>query len=421
MNVPIGMLLFSLFMSQNQNAQSKIESKIDVRLLRKVSTFGPSKLSAIIFSHEKELHHCKGSLEKMGANVIYDLPIINAYAVEFQSSKLNEMAKHDSVKYIHDDVKISSFLDIATQVVGSRIANDTGYTGKGVGIAVLDTGIYPHPDLTRSDNRIIVFKDFVNKKDSPYDDNGHGTFVAGVAAGNGYSSNGKYAGVAPEANLIGVKVMNENGEGKSSDILAGMQWVVDNREKYNIKVMSLSLGSKPSGFFGTDPLVAAVNEVWKKGIFVVAAAGNSGPKRSTIATPGISPNIITVGAVDDKRTVDIKDDVVADFSSRGPVNGRVKKPDVVAPGVGMVSLNTDAAFVPGSRYSTLKEHYKTMSGTSVSTPLVSGVGALIIGQNPKYTPDQVKELIMKNARDIKSSVSAQGKGIIDVKTVLGIK
>lgn len=190
----------------------------------------------------------------------------------------------------------------------------------------------------------MAFRDFVNNRQSPYDDHGHGTFVAGVAAGNGYSSGGKYRGIAPEANIIGVKVMDKDGSGNSSDIVAGMQWVVDHQQEYNVRIMSLSLGAKPSNS-RFDPLAAAVEAVWKKGIVVVAAAGNSGPKQNTIATPGISPMILTVGAVDDKRTPDYKDDVIADFSSRGPVNGRQVKPDLVAPGVNITAAKTDKSYV----------------------------------------------------------------------------
>src|SRR5690606_31430974 len=168
-------------------------------------------------------------------------------------------------------------------------------------------------------SRIVAFKDFVNKKQSAYDDNGHGTFVAGAAAGNGYSSVGRYTGVAPMADIISVKVMNSKGEGNSSDILAGMQWVVDNKERFNIKIMSLSLGSKAVGRAYSDPLAVAAGSVWNRGITVIAAAGNSGPESGTITTPGVNNKVITVGAVDDKRTVDIKDDTIAKFSSRGPV------------------------------------------------------------------------------------------------------
>lgn len=399
---------------------TRAEEKIDRRLIKKVQTLNSdSRLSAIIFSKEEQASVCKECLQKMGVTIVYEFPLINAYAVEIPRSMLERIVEIESIRYISDDVDINSLLNIATQEVGARDVNLKGYTGKGIGIAILDTGVYPHPDLIRPKNRIIAFKDFVNDKKDPYDDNGHGTFVAGVAAGNGYSSGGKYAGVAPEANVIAVKVMNRDGEGGASKIVAGMQWVADHWKEYNIRVVCLSLGSKPSGAIRNDPLVVAVNQLWKQGIFVTAAAGNSGPKKGTITTPGISPSIVTVGAVDDKRTVDISDDVVAEFSSRGPAHGNIPKPDVVAPGVNVVSLNTDRDYTGGPKLYSLEKAYTTMSGTSVAAPIVAGIAALIFEAHPEYTPDEVKALIMKYARSIDKNIYAQGRGLVDVKSILG--
>nr|PZN11889.1 MAG: peptidase S8 [Caldicoprobacter oshimai] len=399
---------------------TRAEEKIDRRLIKKVQTLNSdSRLSAIIFSKEEQASVCKECLQKMGVTIVYEFPLINAYAVEIPRSMLERIVEIESIRYISDDVDINSLLNIATQEVGARDVNLKGYTGKGIGIAILDTGVYPHPDLIRPKNRIIAFKDFVNDKKDPYDDNGHGTFVAGVAAGNGYSSGGKYAGVAPEANVIAVKVMNRDGEGSASKIVAGMQWVADHWKEYNIRVVCLSLGSKPSGAIRNDPLVVAVNQLWKQGIFVTAAAGNSGPKKGTITTPGISPSIVTVGAVDDKRTVDISDDVVAEFSSRGPAHGNIPKPDVVAPGVNVVSLNTDRDYTGGPKLYSLEKAYTTMSGTSVAAPIVAGIAALIFEAHPEYTPDEVKALIMKYARSIDKNIYAQGRGLVNVKSILG--
>ena len=265
-----------------------------------------------------------------------------------------------------------------------------------------------------------AFKDFINKKRSAYDDNGHGTFVAGVAAGNGYSSTGQYTGVAPMADLIAIKVMNGKGQGSSSDILAGMQWVIDNRKRFNIRVMSLSLGSEAVGNAYSDPLAVAVGRVWDMGITVVAAAGNSGPKSGTITTPGVSEKIITVGAVDDKRTVDIKDDTIAEFSSRGPVGIRGQKPDIVAPGVDIISLNTDKSYVSGTRPLPLRQQYRKMSGTSVSTPIVAGGVAVLLEKNPDLPPDHVKKLIMDSGRSLSADIYEQGRGLIDIKNLIGI-
>jgi serine protease AprX len=400
-------------------SSSRGQDKIDGRLLKKTRTLGVSSISAIVFYKEEATTSCKKHLESKGAKIKYELPLINAYAVEIEGGILEDTAKADVVQYISDDVKMSSLLNVAAQEVGASIANDTGYTGKGIGIAILDTGIYPHQDFTRPRNRIIAFKDFVNNRISPYDDNGHGTFCSGVAAGNGSASGGKYKGMAPEANLIGVKVMDKEGSGNSSDIVAGMQWIADHQKEYNIKVMSLSLGAKPAGS-RFDPLAAAVEGIWRKGIVVIAAAGNSGPKQNTISTPGISPMIITVGAVDDKRTVNYKDDAIAEFSSRGPANGKQTKPDLVAPGVNITAANTNPDHTGVSRMETLKEPYTSMSGTSVATPVVSGAAALLFSKNPNMTPSEVKESLMKNTFNMNVSKYAQGSGILNIRKSLGI-
>lgn len=416
MKVLSGMLLLPLLFSTGSRGREKIDS----RLLKKTRTLGVSEIPAIIFSKEGKRKLCRNYLESKGIKIKYELPLINAYAVKIESGKLEDTARSDIVEYISDDVKMTSLLNVAAQEVGASIANDTGYLGRGIGIAILDTGIFPHQDFTRPRNRIIAFRDFVNNKQSPYDDNGHGTFVAGVAAGNGYLSNGKYKGVAPEAYLIGVKVMDKDGSGNSSDIIAGMQWVVDNQKEYNVRIMSLSLGAKPSNS-RFDPLAAAVEAVWKKGIVVIAAAGNSGPKQNTIATPGISPMILTVGAVDDMRTPKYEDDVVANFSSRGPANGKQVKPDLVAPGVNITATKTDKNYTGGLRSQTMEEPYTQMSGTSVATPVVSGAAALLLSKNPNMTPSELKESLMKNTFNM-SGVNkyAQGSGILDIRKCLNL-
>ena len=399
--------------ARHQRGRSvRTANKIDQALLRKTRIAGEGRLQAIVYTKKEKCTMCRQHLEDMQVKIRYELPLINAYAVEIPGGKLNDIARSDAIHYIADDMRIRSTMDIATRVVEADKAQTQGYTGKDVGIAILDTGVYPHPDLTRPRNRLIAFKDFVNKKGAPYDDNGHGTFVAGIAAGNGYASQGKYKGIAPQANIIGVKVMDARGDGSTSDIVAGMQWVVDNAAKYNIKVMSLSLGATPSASAQRDALSSAVDGVWRRGILVVAAAGNDGPKLNTINTPGINPRIITVGASDDKRTVSIRDDGIADFSSRGPGPGQANKPDLVAPGVKIKSLNTDTSYNADGRPKQPEPLYATMSGTSMATPMVSGLGALLWEKDAKSSPDGIKESLMHNTVSLRKKASAQGSGLV---------
>jgi len=396
--------------------------KIDTALKDKISTMSDESVPVIILSKSLNGSSIEQFIKEHKGKLKYRLPIINGYAVELRCNCLMPMANIKEVEYICEDSKISSFMDIARKTVGAHNFGNNKYTGSNVVVAILDTGVYPHPDLTKPKNRIIYFKDFVNNKKFPYDDNGHGTHVAGTVAGNGTMSKGKYNGIAPEAKIIGIKVLDSNGSGNASDILAGMQWVLDNKDKYNIRIVSLSLGSKPNKAATMDPLIRGVNALWDNNLVVVAAAGNSGPKRSTIASPGISPKIITVGASDDMRTIEPFDDSIADFSSRGPVGCCGKKPDLVAPGVNIVSTATDKKYggdKNGPDGANMPKPYRTMSGTSVSTPIVSGCIALILEKYPSLTPNDIKKLLKKSTINLNKSEYVQGKGLISLKKLNG--
>ena len=394
-----------------------ILKKIDPELMKTMNTMSDQSVSIILHSHKGCDDICQETLAKLGAKVKYQYPLIDSFSVEIPSSKLLDLAAARYVKYITADASVKAQMDIASQEVKAHILNRTGYTGKGVGIAIIDTGIYPHMDFLRPTNRIKAFKDFVDNKDLPYDDNGHGTFVAGVAAGSGYRSRGKYQGIAPEADIIALRALNKNGSGSTSDILAAIQWIADNQEKLNIKVLSMSLGTQAKRLSSNDAMIRGVEALWDRGVTVVVAAGNSGPQPSTITSPGVSSKVITVGAADDKRTPDISDDTIAEFSSRGPVGMRIK-PDVVAPGVKVVSVNTDKEYKSGQRNILSPVPYTTMSGTSVATPIVSGSVALLLEKNPSWTPNQIKKVLMDNAIPIVKDANAEGRGIIDLEKII---
>jgi serine protease AprX len=393
------------------------KSKIDYRLLKKVDkqVISKKKVTAIVYSANEDDEKCKSFLQRMGITIKYELPIIHAYAIEVPENKVNQMVESESIKYIEDDVELNSMMDIARKEVGVDRINKLGITGKKVGIAIIDTGVFPHNDLVKPTNRIVAFKDFINGRQQPYDDNGHGTFVAGIAAGNGDGSGGKYAGIAPHANIIAIKVMDKKGNGKTTDIIAGMQWVVDNAKKYNIKIMSLSLGTKPDNYLNGDTLAKAAESVWERGILVVAAAGNSGPQSASISTPGISNKIITVGAVDDKRTPSIRDDRVAEFSSRGPGWKKSIKPDIVAPGVKIKSINTNSDYLGMGKIEQPEKKYTVMTGTSMATPIISGIGALMLEVKPDMSPLEIKTRMLQAAVPINRNAYAGGRGIVQSK------
>ena len=279
-----------------------------------------------------------------------------------------------------------------------------GLTGAGVGVAVLDTGIYPHEDF---ENRIIAFKDFVRRRPGPYDDNGHGTHIAAMIGGNGASSDGRYRGVAPGCGLIAVKVLDFRGNGFASDVLAGLRWIRENKEKYGIRVVNISVGSlSRKDMSENSVLVRGVDAAWDDGLVVVVAAGNHGPGRMTITTPGISRKVITVGCSDDYKEVEVMGNRMVDYSGRGPTMACISKPDLVAPGSGIISCCNQ----PGQ--------YMPKSGTSMSTPLVSGAVALLLERYPQMTNRDVKLRLIERAVDMGRPHNQQGWGLLDVGRLL---
>lgn len=340
---------------------------------------------------------------------------IHTCRIKLSPHELRSIMESLEVKRVILDRQVTTCLEIATAVTRAPIAWKANNRGEKATIAIIDTGIHPHPDLTEPNNRIIAFKDFIKGKNAPYDDNGHGTHCAGDAAGNGFASQGKYVGPAPAAPLVGVKVLNKWGSGKLSNVIAGIEWCIANKEKYHIRVLSLSLGSRSTVPHQDDPIAQAAVEAWKQGMVVVAAAGNDGPESGTISSPGIHPHIITVGATDDKGTLDRADDEIAPFSSRGPTASQVTKPDLVAPGTGITSLRVKRSYIdklsPDSRVS---QDYTTLSGTSMATPIVAGIAALLLTEHSGWTPDQVKEALVRSAESLNLPPNDQGAGQVQV-------
>lgn len=377
-----------------------IKRKIDPSLLKvSAKSCTSNNIDCLVYSNNyvrtkrylDNLNYCK---------ILAYLPFINAFAVNVCPEKLSIMSSIKHINYITSQARVFAQVDVAKKVMNVQKLQEDGLTGKGVTIAFIDTGICSHLDFVSPKNRILIFKDFVNFKQTPYDDNGHGTFVASVALGNGMCSAKKYAGIAPNANIISLKTLDNNGETGAFTILEAMQWVHENYKKYNIKVVCMSFGSQPMA--SSDPLTRGAETLWDDGIVVVAAAGNSGPDKESIKSPGVSTKIITVGALDDKRTqtgdFNEKFFEVADFSSRGPAFN-FYKPDLVASGVNLTCCsNKDDEF------------YTHMSGTSVATPLIAGLSALIIEKMPTISPVDVKTIILNSCKKINGDRNVEGFG-----------
>lgn len=360
----------------------------------------------IIISYKNSKKMQEGKISSLSNKVNCNLPIVNGCACEMSISAILELTADPDVEFICYDAKVFAVMDVAREAVGADLILNTGYTGKDVTVAIIDTGISPHADLIYPTNRIVGFKDFVNNETRMYDDNGHGTHCAGILAGNGYSSKGKYKGIAPEANILSIKVLDENGNGNTSDILSTVQWIIENKEVYDTRIINFSLGAIAQNREKRDPLVKAANRAIENNFIVIAAVGNSGPLRNTILSPATSRYVISVGALDDNRTPELNDDVIAEFSSRGPTLDKIKKPDLIAPGVNITSLSN-----------TKLNSYTSLSGTSMSAPMVSGAAALLLNENPDYTHYDIKRKLINACSRIRASSYEQGAGVLDINRI----
>ncbi len=434
-------VLVLVFASIPMDASAKTKpprATIDPALLQEALA-NPSKTFAVIVqavpgAKTGRAGRAGAAVQRSGGLPKHALPIVGAASATIKGGALVGLSHDKDVLYISRD---SALRATAETSWGGAIAETpgiietgapstwaTGLTGKGIGIAVVDSGVAAHADLA---GRIVAAIDFTSASPTVStvplgDPGGHGTHVAGLAAGDGTASAGEYEGMAPGANIVDVRVIDATGSSNISTVLRGLQWVLANRATYNIRVVNLSLGAPPAASYALDPLATAAEILTFAGIAVVVAAGNSGPNGGTITSPGYDPYVITVGAVDDNGTVTTADDTVASFSSRGPTADGAAKPDLVAPGRKMVSLRS-----PGSALdqlyperqvtatnSTTADYFR-LSGTSMAAPVVAGAIALLLERNPTLNPEQVKHHLRSTASPVPSASAAdEGAGMLDV-------
>ncbi len=342
----------------------------------------------------------------VGGTVLTQFHIIDGVEASILTTAEPVLAALPGITVTHD---ISVNVESTTSSTGPHTPSDAflpetgaaqlasgGDTGQGVTVAVLDTGIDNLPDFA---GRLVGGVDLTSGNNPYQDSYGHGTFVAGLIAGNGASSNGQYSGEAPGAKLVSVKVAGADGTTHLGTLISGLQWAVDNRSTYGIKIVNISLGFQTSQSTVNDPVDQAVEATWNAGIAVVASAGNAGPFDGTILAPADDPLVITAGALDDMATASVSDDEMNDFSSAGPTSpdGWVK-PDLVTSGRSVVSLAAPGSTIynsyPAARLGTANF---VGSGTSFSAAITSGAAALVLAANPGLTSNQVKARLLGTA------------------------
>jgi len=424
-----------------------IQGKIDPDLLALVQA-NPSALLPVIVEMKPAVPPLVGGanvglalqaldLLRLNGVPVAALALVNSAAGFANAAGISALSLVPTVAFIHHDRTVGprqsaapppptppdQFSAIYQRVVKAPQVWQQGITGNGVTVAVLDSGVAADPDLTVPANRVLASVNFADQATTT-DPGGHGTHVAGIIGGNGTRSDGQFVGVAPQVNIVDVRVLSTRGSGRISSVIRGIEWTLAHRVAYNIRVLNLSFGAPATLPYVADPLSAAVEIAWRRGLVVVAAAGNTGPDRDTVLSPGIDPYVVTVGATDDQGTRDPQDDTLAWFSAWGGANSN-PKPDLVAPGRRLVSVR-----VPGSSLDALfpdrvvsaqnGSTYFRLSGTSQATGVVSGAAALFLAGNPNLPPDQVKAYLVGTTQPyggdsgpVLPDPIADGSGLLD--------
>lgn len=301
---------------------------------------------------------------------------------------------------------------VRTQIGLGDIRTDGGLGGQ-ITVAVLDTGVAPHPDLA---GKLVGFRDFIYNRRNAYDDNGHGTHVCGILCGSGKASGGKYRGIAPQAGLVVGKVLNEKGDGMAEAMMSGLEWIMENRRLYDIRILNISVGiASLQDQEKEADLRRMIGRLWSAGVVVLCAAGNKGPAPDTISSVGGCDKVITVGC-HDGHFCPKKGRPCASYSGRGQLGASPRKPDLVAPGTEIWSCNSGFVI----RNGIVSNGYIPKSGTSMSTPVVAGCVALLLQKEPWLTNEQVKERLKLTAVDLGAPWNLQGWGMVNAKRLLEI-
>jgi serine protease AprX len=419
------------------------------------SSAGDGRRSVIVQATPGAVASAARLVDQVGGQVGRHLRVINGFTAVVPAGQVDRLQRSPAVSSVTGNEPVqmqaaayapttdAGSLYTTTMQTGAQAYWKAGYTGKGVDVAVIDTGTAPVPGLAGA-GKIVNGPDLSfesQAKNLRYlDTYGHGTHMAGIIAGRADAAvSGRYAGdttnflgMAPDARIVSVKVADAMGAADVSQIIAAIDWVVQNKSTggLNIRVLNLSFGTNTPHPYTIDPLCHAVEAAWKKGITVVAATGNAGyymtPGGPGLTSPARDPYVLSVGAADTMKTLSVADDRVASFSSSGVVGtGGTRNPDLVAPGRSIISLAVPGSFIDQTygAAGAVTGGYMRGSGTSQATAVMSGAAALILQQHPTWTNNQVKALLTTTAKPLTAGTltpSAQGKGTLDLTKALGV-
>jgi len=406
-----------------------------------------ARIRTIVQVRDPQSQDLKQLLRRLGVRVHKQINRLQMLDAELPAAALRELAESGDIQFISSNQSVAALGHLTTTTGADAVrtqtdANGRRYTlnGRGIGIAILDSGLDSNHKAFKDDNRILASVDFTGERrtDDPY---GHGTHVAGLAAADNDPTHNAYGGIAPGANLINLRVLDSTGVGSVSGVLRALNWVLSNRTRYNIRVVNLSLGTPAVTSYMNDPICIAVRQLVDAGIVVVAAAGNDGKDETgqaiygRIHSPGIEPSAITIGCANSMGTNSRADDVLATYSSRGPTRSywtdddgvnhydNLVKPDLVAPGNKVIQAEAEGNYLVATypqletniyHQDNMREMY--LSGTSMASPQVAGAAALLLQANSTLTPNLVKAILMYTAQPLAGyNLFEQGAGELNIE------
>ena len=420
----ISMLLLAAMLAQINLHSSTSPTNLHPSLAE-IAAQSPSQMVSVIIQVQDNKHEVEQLVSRLDGEITHDLHILNAFTAKLSAESTLYLADDPNVRWVSLDTQVEGskgkpvkegieFVpepeNYFLETLNVQPLWDMGLQGQGITVAVIDSGVNLEKDLqinpkkAKPDSRVIEQVTFNSNSGHANDATGHGTHVAGIIAGSGYRSDGLYAGIAPQVNIISLKICDDMGMAYESDAIEAMQWVLEHKDQFNIRVVNMSVNSTQESSYHSSPLNAAAEILWFNGVVVVASVGNKGAGggyNTANAAPANDPFVITVGATDEHQSPDPSDDTLASFSSHGTTSDGFNKPELVAPGTEIISILGPENWIPEyPDHVVMNGEYFRLSGTSMSAPMVAGAAALLLQDEPYLTPDQVKFRLMDSARFI---------------------